>query len=243
MWIYVFLFLFFVSDIITAQKSQPQHLKEVIFNKRVFDFGEIKEENGLVSHEFEFRNGVGIPIYINGISSGCGCIKFEYSKKPVLPNEISKIKVYFNPAYRPGFFSKEIVVLYNDNVYYNRIWIKGTVIPCKHPVSDNYPYEYGEGLWMNLEVMAFGYMDKGDEKKMSLKFANDTDRDMKLFFIVIDGNTDVRFTSPYILKAGEEKVMPITYHFSGRFSREVYVYPVVNGKVLDKALKIMCTQP
>ena len=27
---------------------------ELVFEERVFDFGEIKEENGLVSHEFEF---------------------------------------------------------------------------------------------------------------------------------------------------------------------------------------------
>ena len=29
---------------------------ELVFEERVFDFGEIKEENGLVSHEFEFKN-------------------------------------------------------------------------------------------------------------------------------------------------------------------------------------------
>ncbi len=33
---------------------------ELVFEERVFDFGEIKEENGLVSHEFEFKNVWGI---------------------------------------------------------------------------------------------------------------------------------------------------------------------------------------
>lgn len=243
MWIYIFLFLLLEAHIAIAQEAQFQYLEELTYDHRVFDFGELKEKDGLVCHEFKCRNIGKKAIYINGVSSGCGCVKFEYSKKPILPNDTSGIKVYFNPAYRSGFFSKEIVVLCNDNTYYTRIWIKGTVIPCEHPVSDSYPYEYGEGLWMNLEVMAFGYMDKGDKKKMELKFINDTDEDMKLFFIIIDGNTDVAFTSPYTMKSKEEKVMPVVYHYSGKFSREVCVYPVVNGKVLDKPLKVMCSKP
>lgn len=213
------------------------------FKERVFDFGKVIEADGIVSHDFLFTNTSGKAVSIAGVTSGCGCVAAEYPQYPIKSGVSDKIKVYFNPAYRPGFFSKEIVVLCNDNAYYTRIWVKGTVIPCAHPVSDNYPYEYGEGLWMNFEVMAFGYMNKGDEKKMELKFANDTDKDMKLFFIIIDGNTDVTFTSPYTMKAKEEKVMPVVYHYSGKFPREVCVYPVVNGKVLDKPLKVMCSKP
>ena len=169
---------------------------ELVFEERVFDFGEIKEENGLVSHEFEFKNVSQKVISINGVTSGCGCVQFEFPKEPLRPNATGKVKVTYNPAYRPGFFSKEVVVLSNNNANYNRIWVKGTVIPCKHPVSENYPYEYGSGLWMNFEVMAFGTIGKGGTKTMKLKYVNDTDNDIQLMFVVIGGNTDLKFTSP-----------------------------------------------
>ena len=42
---------------------------ELVFEERVFDFGEIKEENGLVSHEFEFKNVSQKVISINGVTS------------------------------------------------------------------------------------------------------------------------------------------------------------------------------
>lgn len=213
------------------------------FQERSFDFGKIKEKDGLVSHEFTFQNVDKKPIAISGMSSGCGCVKFEYPKYPIKPGASDKVKVYFNPAYRPGFFSKEVVVMTNDNKNYTRIWVKGTVEPYEHPVSERYPYEYGEGLWMNFEIMAFGYMNEGDKKKMDLKFANDTDKEMKLFFIIIDGNTDVTFTSPYTMKPKEEKTMQVTYSYSGKFPRVTNVYPVVNGKTLDKPLKVMCSKP
>ena len=153
------------------------------------------------------------------------------------------MKVTYNPAYRPGFFSKEVVVLSNNNANYNRIWVKGTVIPCKHPVSENYPYEYGSGLWRNFEVMAFGTIGKGGTKTMKLKYVNDTDNDIQLMFVVIGGNTDLKFTSPCQVKAREEGVMPVEYQYSGSFPTETRVYPVINGRALMKPLKITCTNP
>ena len=103
---------------------------ELVFEERVFDFGEIKEENGLVSHEFEFKNVSQKVISINGVTSGCGCVQFEFPKEPLRPNATGKVKVPYNPAYRPGFFSKEVVVLSNNNANYNRIWVKGTSFPA-----------------------------------------------------------------------------------------------------------------
>ena len=164
-------FLFLV--LFPSMAQEPRLSDELVFEERVFDFGEIKEEDGLVSHEFEFRNVSQKVLSINGVTSGCGCVQFEYPKEPLRPNATGKVKVTYNPAYRPGFFSKEVVVLSNNNANYNRIWVKGTVIPCQHPVSENYPYEYGSGLWMNFEVMAFGTIGKGGTKTMKLKYVND----------------------------------------------------------------------
>lgn len=221
------LFLLFSSFPLLAQ--EPRASKILQFEERVFDFGEIEEQDGIVSHEFTFRNTGTEMVYINGMSTGCGCVQYEFPKEPVRPGASGKVKVSYDPAYRPGFFSKEVVVLSNGNTNYNRIWVKGTVIPCRHPVEENYPYDYGSGLWMNFKVMLFGTMDEGDTKMMNLQFANDTDKDMRLFFVVIGGNTDIKFTSPQTLKAGGEGVMPVTYHYSGRFPAITRVYPVING--------------
>lgn len=220
--------------------QQPQLGESLVFEERVFDFGEIDEAAGLVSHEFHFQNQGNTVLAISSVVSGCGCVKFEYPKKPLRPGEKGTVKVYYNPRYRPGFFSKEVVVLTQNNTQYNRIWVKGTVKPCRHPVQENYPYDYGNGLWMGFEVMAFGKMELGQKKTMKLRFANDTDRTMKLFFIVIGGNTDISFTSPYQIEARAEGVMPVTYTYSGKFPVETHVYPVINGVVSEKPLKVTC---
>ena len=96
---------------------------------------------------------------------------------------------------------------------------------------------------MNFEVMAFGTIGKGGTKTMKLKYVNDTDHDMQLMFVVIGGNTDIKFTSPRMVKAREEGVMPVEYQYSGRFPAVTRVYPVINGRALMKPLKITCTNP
>lgn len=238
-----FIILMFCINLHSAAIYAQVLSNELVFEERVFDFGEIMEKDGMVSHEFKFQNVSKKVISINGVTSGCGCVHAEFPKKPLRPNAIGKVKVTYNPAYRPGFFSKEVVVLSNDNTNYNRIWVKGTVIPCKHPVSENYPYEYSSGLWMNFEVITFGTIEKGGKKTMKLKYVNDTDRDMELMFVVIGGNTDIKFTSPRMVKARQEGVMPIEYQYSGRFSTETRVFPVINGRALMKPLKIVCIEP
>ena len=237
----ILLVFFLLSDSVYARKD-PTFSKSIQFKERVFDFGDIKEEDGVVSHEFVFENAGTEMVHINGISTGCGCVHYDFSKEPVRPRAFGKVKIGYNPAYRPGFFSKEVVVLSNNNANYNRIWIKGTVLPCKHPVSENYPYEYGEGLYMNFEIMTFGSIGKDKKKMMKLKFANDTDKDMRLMFVVVGGNTDIRFTAPCVLKAHEEAEMPVTYQYSGRFPTETRVYAVVDGKALMKPLKVTCVK-
>lgn len=222
--------------------SAQEPSEQLVPDARVFDFGEIREADGKVSHTFTFTNTSDSLAFINGIHSGCGCVSAGYTREPIRPKKTGTVTVSYNPAYRPGFFSKEIVVLSNNNTRYNRVWIKGRVIPGKHPVADTYPYEYGNGLWMNLEVLAFGLMKAGVPETIKLKYTNDTGRVMRLGFVVEGGNADIWFAHPQRLEPREEVVMPVTFRCLDAFAgeREVNIYPVVNGQKLSKPLVVRC---
>ena len=83
----------------------------------------------------------------------------------------------------------------------------------------------------------------GESYQQEHRKDNDTDNDIQLMFVVIGGNTDLKFTSPCQVKAREEGVMPVEYQYSGSFPTETRVYPVINGRALMKPLKITCTNP
>jgi hypothetical protein len=209
------------------------------FEEQVFDFGEILEKNGKVSHTFVYKNTGLTPIVIEDIVSGCGCTGYDYSKEPVSPGKKGQITITYNPLYRPGFFSKEIVIYSNNRKNYNRIWVKGNVIPYDHPVEEDYPYNFGSGLHLNLKVLAFGKIASGEIRQIKLRYANDTDKPMTLNFTVDGHDKHITFIAPGKLSPKERGKMVFSYTMSKKIRGEILVnvYPIVNGEKLLQPLQ------
>ena len=71
-----------------------------------------KEADGKVSHTFEVSNTGDMPLVITR-NRACGCTTPEWPKEPVAPGKKAQIKVTFDPAGRPGPFTKTISVYSN----------------------------------------------------------------------------------------------------------------------------------
>lgn len=101
------------------------------FTETVFDFGNIKEDGGPVSHDFEFVNTGNGNLVILDATAECGCTRPEYPKNPVAPGKKNKIRVTYNPIARPGAFTKQVTVRTNGDQRKIRLKIRGNVIPKK----------------------------------------------------------------------------------------------------------------
>lgn len=232
---------------ISYSRSYGQDLSyPLVFEERVFDFGTIQEKDGLVSHTFYFKNTGNTPVIINDIRSGCGCISSDYAKAPIKPGERSKITVNYNPAYRPGFFSKEVVILSNSNKNTNRVWVKGSVAASDHPVEEDYPYAWGNGLYTNLKVLSIGSIAVGKSKEIELRFANDSDKLMDLRFVTEGKNPQISFVNPGKLKAKERGKIIVRYTMTHSKEKEIitHIFPVIDGKKLSTYIQVkaICTQ-
>ncbi|MEN6456504.1 MAG: DUF1573 domain-containing protein [Prolixibacteraceae bacterium] len=208
------------------------------FKEKVCDFGQILEKNGKVSHTFVFENTSPVPVLIDETGSGCGCTTHDYPKEPVLPGRTGKITITYNPAYRPGFFSKEIVVYSNSRKNLNRLWVKGTVIPTDHPVEEDYPYHFGNRLYFNLKVLSFGRIEPRQSKQLKLRYANASDQSMTLGFIT--ENKNIVFTNPGKLSPGERGETEFVYRCpKATADREIIIniYPVINDKRSQQPLQ------
>ena len=102
---------------------------KISFVEKSHDFGTIKEANGPVSYEFEFKNGGNEPLVILSARASCGCTRPEYPEKPIKPGEKGKIKITYNPAGRPGEFDRKIKIQTNDKNRRPVLKITGVVIP------------------------------------------------------------------------------------------------------------------
>ncbi len=210
------------------------------FEERVYNFGTIQEKKGKVSHTFVFQNRGTKSVTIDEVNSGCGCIGKVITKGPVKPGEKGKVTITFNPSYLSGFFSKEIVVLSNNGQEYNRIWVEGVIEPMEHPIEDEYPYNFGNGLYLRLKVMAFGYAKPGETKQMQLHYANSTNKEMTLQFVANEKMEGLQFTNPGKIAPKAKGVVKFTYTMPVTSNKDavIKVVPYVNDRKLANALEL-----
>ena len=112
------LFSFFNSF---SQKS------EIVFETPEYNFGDIQENKGKVSHKFNFTNNGKESIRILTVKPSCGCTTPNWSKDEIKPGKKGFIIAEYNPKGRPGVFRKSLSVITNDNRR-SLIFIKGKVV-------------------------------------------------------------------------------------------------------------------
>lgn len=119
-----FLFLSFVFTLgLLAQTAV------ITFEKNTHDFAKIKEQDGLATYSFSFKNTGDSPLVINRVNASCGCTTPNWTKEPILPGKTGTITASYNPAGRPGPFIKTISVFSNAGPNPVTLTIKGDVIP------------------------------------------------------------------------------------------------------------------
>ena len=106
--LFIFMAILFTTGLAFAQKKAVISAEETSYN-----FGVIKEADGKVSHTFAITNAGDMPLVITRVISSCGCTTPEWPKEPVAPGKSAEIKVTFDPANRPGPFTKTISIYSN----------------------------------------------------------------------------------------------------------------------------------
>jgi hypothetical protein len=233
----IILYLSFgITEVVTAQELS----RTLVFDERVFNFGTIREQDGKVSHTFYFRNTGKQPVTVSDVNTGCSCVGNVLRKGAIKPGEKAALTITFDPGYKSGFVSKEIFIFSENGKAYNHVWVEGTVVAGEHPVEENYPYNYGNDLYLRFKVMAFGYVRPGGSKKMELPFANAGNKEMTLTFIPRNKTGELLFTNPGKIAPNGKGTVVFNYTMpfmqAGDVTINLDVY--VNNKKLREPLQI-----
>lgn len=222
-----------------AEDEEAAFLKTFEYDQRVYDFGTIEEKDGKVSHTFTFINKGKETVLISDVNAWCGCTTAQFTKTPVQPGKTAQVTITYDPNLRPGKFSKEAVLNLNGGKYYTRIWVKGNVVGMVHPVTEDHPYSYGEGLYMSQSVIPFSVIPVGSEDSIRVLIANDTDREMTVDFQRHPNNRLLQMPRRMVLKAGERTKFYAKYKARKAYGcrRYITIQPLVNGKKV-KPLKV-----
>jgi len=122
--IFLLLMVVFATSLVSAQQREASI---TVVGDAVYDFGDIKESDGSVSHIFTVLNNGELPLVITRVLASCGCTTPDWSKEPIAPGKTGEIKVTYDTAGRPGPFTKTISVYSNGKTGNYVLTIKGDV--------------------------------------------------------------------------------------------------------------------
>ena len=212
--------------------KEPKFTTDLQPDKKIFDFGDIKEIKGKVTHTFTLSNQSLQTYVISDVNTWCGCTTADYTKSPVRPGEKARVTVTYDPYNRPGRFSKECVVMLNDGSRYLRLWVKGNVLPYEHPVTEDHPYSFGHGLYMSNRVLPFRSLRVGERYAFSLRMANDTDKPMNVSFKRQPNNRLLQMPDTIQMAPRERRIVEVSYtpRTFRNYKSHIDVLVSVNGK-------------
>lgn len=229
--------------------AQQQGKAVLRFDTTTWNFGNIQEVGGKVSHTFHFTNIHTAPIVIEEVISTCGCTIPIYSKQPIKPGSTGTVTVTFDPKGRTNFFQKSIRVVSNSGQSINTLWIKGTINTINR-IEDEYPYSLSSDILIDRMTLYYDLLQHdGISKQMEVKIYNRSDKTIKLSHLLVDKSGCLSVSMPSSLQGHSYAAIKITASplkgFYGTFNdkivlsiNSIYSSPIqVFGTVIDDMRK------
>ena len=194
-------------------------------------FGKINEEDGKVTFVFDFVNRGSGPLVVSRVQASCGCTTPTWTKEPIEPGKKGSITVTYNPAGRPGVFTKTITVYSNATEEQAGLMIKGEVIPKSNVETDAFSLSMGD-LKLKTKVVQMNNVEKGKSQIREIEIKNGGTSTVKPTVENMPSYLTAVVT-PEVLKANETGKIKITFNSKncsqwGPVNDEAYI--VINGQ-------------
>jgi hypothetical protein len=226
---YILLAALFVS----FTPCRAQDVSPLRFEATEWNFGDIQEEGGTVSHVFEFTNSSSTPVSIDRVVASCGCTTPEYPRNPVASGGKARIEVTFDPRGMPGEFVKTVSVLSGGGGK-NRdlLTIQGNVIPRPLTIEEEFPHDMGGGLRVSTDKLTFRTVPQGRSVEMTVDYINTSTETITLAFESVEQSGLLSVVAPEAVCDGCRGTIAFTYDLTETTTYGAVfdvVKPVVNG--------------
>lgn len=175
---------------------------EVTWLSTVHNFGAFDEDSGPAVCEFRFVNTGDEPLTVISARASCGCTQPTYPREAVAPGDTAVVYVSYNPAGRPGRFSKTVRIETNASVRDSKLTVKGVVIGSRESVAGRYPVDKGSLKLRNQSVI-FGKVTRPHIKTVFAEAYNRTADSLRMSVVSKPRCIDINF-EPAVVPPGEQ---------------------------------------
>lgn len=181
------------------------------FDALEYDFGNINEEDGVVSHTFMFSNISSETVIIDNVSTSCGCTTASYPTVPIPSGQICEFTVNFNPARTDGRVYRDIEIFVKGRKDCMGLVLMATVTPAPLGVKQMYPHPVAGNVRTAFNNSAFGYIAQGHSVTKGIGIVNDSETPVKLSATVSGNSGILSVECPPLLEAGQTDHINLTY--------------------------------
>lgn len=223
--IFIFILLSIISAAVTFAQEDP--LK---FSTFTWNFGDIEEASGPVSHTFIFRNMSTKEQRLDMVMPSCDCTTASYSREPVLPGAAGEVTVTYDPTSLPGQFRQNVRIFTGNGKVMYRLYVEGNVKPREKSVDEQCPYYLDEGLQTSSLSLRFGFVRKCTSQTKSFTIVNTSADVLKVRYDF----KEVKVKGPVSLLPGESAKVEVTFtpEKIGTLDSEIFVFSGDKGKAV-----------
>ncbi|MDE6270493.1 MAG: DUF1573 domain-containing protein [Muribaculaceae bacterium] len=167
------------------------------------NFGAFHEDDGKRTCSMRYVNCGDSALTITAARSSCGCTLAEYSRRPLAPGDTAEIVVSYDPTGRPGRFSKNVYINFDNDEGRSVLTISGVVIGAPVTLQQRYPVEAGDAMRMSRGAVMAGDVAKGRTKTVYMELYNASTDTIRPAVVKAPAFTDVRFL-PEAVAPGEQ---------------------------------------
>lgn len=151
--------------------SSSEVAARVKWLEKEYNFGVIKEGDGMVTGRVRMVNEGSEATFIGRVRPSCGCTGATYTSGSIEPGDTATITFTYNPLGRPGKFDKTIKVFTGKDNDLTVIRITGTVVGSEATLASAYPVECGS-LRLESKIVAGGEIKRGSSRHLFLNAYN-----------------------------------------------------------------------
>jgi hypothetical protein len=189
---------------LNAQNAKPS----MQFEKKIHDFGNVKEDGGVVEYTFVISNTGSQPLVIHNVNSSCGCTIPEWTRTPIQPGGKGALKAIFDPRGRPGNFNKSITVTSNASNPSEIIRIIGRVDEKARTVADDFPRDLGD-IRLKSSHLSFTRVEPNKQKEATLDIINVSDKPATITFSRVPAHITIAVKPATLAPGAEGKIVAI----------------------------------
>ncbi len=237
---FLFVLCLWTTNLLFAQSIPAK----IVFSEEAYNFGNINEAEGEVSHSFYAINISTDTLYLQSVKASCGCTTPYWDDKAVLQGDSAKIIIAFNPINRPGKFNKSITVQTNLQPAAKMLYISGYVVPEELRIEDHYPTRIG-GIRFESKFLNFGTITNNSPVTKTFNIFNQSADTITFSDSIISGEYITVQLVPAAVPAKRSGKMRITYDPTLKNDLGFFNEPIVlftnEEEESNKALNIVAT--